>query len=516
MTSSKLRAPLYEALRRHRAAKPRSYHVPGHAQGRAYAGRDEALDYAAILSLDVTELSGTDDLHQPEGAILEAQQLAAATFGAEESCFLVGGSTAGNLALILAHLRPGDILVLQRNVHKSVIHGLQLAQASAVFVDPHVDPSTGLALVPTLSALREALQSYPQAKAVLLSNPSYYGLGVQLAPYVELVHSYGLPLLVDEAHGAHFGLHPELPGSALQAGADAVVQSTHKTLTAMTMGAMLHMQGDRIDRFAIRQMLQLIQSSSPSYPIMASLDIARAMIDGEGSTLFEPALRAADRFRRRLPVETGFVTADLVHHTDSFAIRNAVEVYYDPLRVAIRDRTCRLSGYDLQSSLEARGCWAEMADAVYVVLLFGISTRDEDIDALLAALQQIGAACAAEQQSSDAATASHVDGDCRAISRTPDRSLATSSAAHSEPVSFDLHTARDQASEAVDLTTAEGRIAAEMIVPYPPGIPLVYAGECLTFAVLEQLQQLAVLGARCQGATDPSLRTIRVWATKTV
>ncbi|GBF78360.1 hypothetical protein PA598K_06991 [Paenibacillus sp. 598K] len=508
MTSSKSRTPLYEALRRHRAAKPRSYHVPGHSQGRAYTGQDEAMDYAAILSLDVTELSDTDDLHQPEGVILEAQQLAAATFGSEESCFLVGGSTAGNLALILAHLRRGDILIVQRNVHKSVIHGLQLAQASAVFVDPHVDPATGLALTPSLAALREALQSYPQAKAVLLSNPSYYGLGVQLTPYVEVVHSYGLPLLVDEAHGAHFGLHPELPDSALQAGADAVVQSTHKTLTAMTMGAMLHMQGDRIDRAAIRQMLQLIQSSSPSYPIMASLDIARAMIDREGSTLFESALAAADQFRRRLPIETGFETADRIHHTAQDARIGAPDIYHDPLRVTIRDRTGRLSGYALKSSLEARGCWAEMADAMYVVLLFGVGTRDEDIEALLAALQQIGEEDAADQEFSEAAAATYVAEDSHA--------LAPLAAGHSEPVAFDLHTARGRASETVELSNAEGRIAAEMIIPYPPGIPLVYAGERLSSAALEQLQQLALLGARCQGAADPSLRTIRVWTTKTV
>ena len=499
------RAPLYEALLRHRSARPHSFHVPGHALGQALEETPAAPDYQTMLQLDLTELSDTDDLHQPEGVILEAQQLAAATFGAEETCFLVGGSTSGNLALILAHCRPGDIILVQRNVHKSVIHGLQLARASAVFLSPVHEEASGLALIPSLSDLQTALQRYPLAKAVLLSNPNYYGFGVGLEPYVELVHSYGIPLLVDEAHGAHYGLHPELPGSALAAGADGVVQSTHKTLTAMTMGAMLHMQGNRIDRSAVRHMLQLVQSSSPSYPIMASLDIARAMIDAAGPTLFEPTLTRVHSFRKRLASETPFQAVELTPDQGQERMEHR---YVDPLRATVRDRTGTLSGYAIQAKLEAYGCWAEMANEAYVVLIFGPGSTEKDIEALLEAFKHISEAIDSES------TLSIRRGSERLPEETSNRDVDPESI--SDPIPFGIHLGRQQATEVITLQDAEGRMSAEMITPYPPGIPLVYAGERFTQATITRLQRLAALGAKCQGASDPTLSTVRVWALKTV
>ncbi|MFS0725100.1 aminotransferase class I/II-fold pyridoxal phosphate-dependent enzyme [Paenibacillus sp. 1P07SE] len=505
-SSNKGRAPLYEALRRHRDAGPHSFHVPGHGMGRAWEERQIASEYRELLPLDVTELSDTDDLHQAEGVIREAQQLAALTFGAEETCFLVGGSTSGNLALILAHCRPGDILIVQRNIHKSVVHGLQLAQACAVFLSPRMDGDTGLALIPALEDVEAALQQYPQAKAVLLSTPNYYGLGVSLAAYAQLVHSYGRPLLVDEAHGAHYGLHPELPRSALQDGADGVVQSTHKTLTAMTMGAMLHLQGNRIERSSIRQMLQTLQSSSPSYPIMASLDIARAMIDSDGTTLFDAGLAHARIFRERLALETDFESVGYSRKGERQV--PADYDYYDPLRAAIRDRKGRVSGYELHKMLEERGCWAEMADPVYVVLIFGIGTTAQDVEALLQALQQIHEKL--EQTVKISPPPSGVL--AAALHQASDSPLG----GFSEPIPFGLHLDGDQLIETIPLSEAEGRIAAEMITPYPPGIPLLYAGERISGDTAVRLGQLAALGAKCQGAADPSLSTLRVRQIKTV
>ena len=189
-------------------------------------------------------------MHQ-QVLLLKAQELAARSFGAEETFFLVGGSTSGNLAMILAICEPGQQIIVQRNAHKSVLNGLALAGAKAIFIMPQTDPVSGLEIVPELSVVEEALVRYPDAKGVFLTNPSYYGLSVDLETYASLIHRYEKLLLVDEAHGAHYGLHPEFPTSALQAGADAVVQSTHKTLSALTMGAMLHVQGKRMDREAL-------------------------------------------------------------------------------------------------------------------------------------------------------------------------------------------------------------------------------------------------------------------------
>lgn len=215
--------------------------------------------------------------------------------------FLVGGSTAGNLSLLLTICdEPGSIVLVQRNVHKSVIHGLMLAGARAVFLEPWVDPESGLAVMPSIETIQAAVQRYPEAKGVFVTLPNYYGMGADLTPIAEVCHEAGMPLLVDEAHGAHYGQHPELPVSALSCGADGVVQSTHKMLAAFTMGAMLHIQGPRLNRPLLRQRLAMVQSSSPSYPVMASLDLSRRLLHVHGADAFTAGLAAVKALKRGL------------------------------------------------------------------------------------------------------------------------------------------------------------------------------------------------------------------------
>ncbi|WP_158702797.1 aminotransferase class I/II-fold pyridoxal phosphate-dependent enzyme, partial [Paenibacillus faecalis] len=281
------RAPLIEALLTYKNKANISFHVPGHKNGKVYDGIQDAELFSEVMKIDVTEISGTDDLHHPEGVIREAQLLAADCFGAEESFFLVGGSTAGNLAMVLTVCsQPGDLILLQRNVHKSVLNGLMLAGARAVFLEPQIDEYSGLAVMPSQETVRAALAAYPEAKAVFVTSPNYYGMGSDLKELADLCHANEVPLLVDEAHGAHYGMHPDLPESALSCGADGVVQSTHKMLSAMTMGSMLHVQGRLLDRSLLRQRLAMVQSSSPSYPVMASLDLARRLLHAQGPGAF--------------------------------------------------------------------------------------------------------------------------------------------------------------------------------------------------------------------------------------
>jgi arginine decarboxylase len=488
----KINAPLYEALVQHYHKNPRSFHVPGHRFG---GGLQPPWNdyYRDILKLDVTELADTDNLHQAEGVIQEAQQLAADCFKADETYFLVGGSTSGNVAMILAVCNPGDMIIVQRNVHKSVLNGIILAGARAVFLTPQEDEKSGLSTVPSLQDVEDALERHPEVKAVFMSTPNYYGMAVDVASYAELAHRYECALLVDEAHGAHFGFHPAFPASALHAGADAVVQSTHKTLTAMTMGAMLHVKGDRLRKDALRQALAMVQSSSPSYPLMASIDIARAMVDTYGEQLFDGGLNAAEHFKNVMDQK-----APAFRYLGEQAADSSLPWRLDPLRAVVWDGTGTLSGYELLKELERQGCWAEMADSKRVVLLFGISASYEDVEALAAVFAEIGKQHGLDTKNQINETRLSVFDQYRY-----DRISA--------PVILSRVIPDERSIETVPLYLAANRQSAELVIPYPPGIPVLYQGELITDGIIAVLTNLAEHGAVCQGIADSSLTSLRVY-----
>lgn len=498
------RAPIYEMLEQYRMMGNISYHVPGHKNGKAYEGEDGASLLHEVMKIDVTEITGTDDLHHPEGVIKEAQELAADCFGAEESFFLVGGSTAGNLALILTVCpEPGMTLILQRNVHKSVIHGLMLAGVRAVFIEPLIDPDSGLAVAPAAEAVEAALAAYPEAAAVLVTMPNYYGMGSDLAPIARICHDSGVPLLVDEAHGAHYGQHHALPAGALACGADGVVQSTHKMLTAMTMGAMLHVQGPRLDRALLRQRLAMVQSSSPSYPMMASLDLARRLLHSRGSAAFTAGLAAVDVLRRGLAElpRYGLVQPAEPLHGEPPPQREAAYTQQDPFKVVIYDATGVLSGFELQRRLEAKGCVPEMSDDRHTVLLFSLGSKAEDAVRLLEALRDIASEEPTETQ--------------RRPGIPETRNISTwnnfDEVQRSEPVPFSLKPVSAHETKSIQLEHSVGSVAAEMVIPYPPGIPLLYPGERISETILKKLTGLAAGGAKFQACADPSLQHIKVY-----
>lgn len=498
-----LYAPLYEALIHHAQRQPASFHVPGHHYGEAllYALRDMDAQsqslikhFALLMELDLTELSTTDDLHHPEAAIKEAQQLAAKTYGAEKTFFLVGGSTSGNLSLLLTVCDPGDIVIVQRNVHKSVINGLKLAGASAIFLTPEHEGTTNLPIAPSAELIEQALLKYPEAKAVLLTNPNYYGMGVKLEQYAEVCHRYGKPLLVDEAHGAHFGIHPDLPSSAIRAGADGVVQSTHKTLPTLTMGAMLHVQGDRIDRTRLKEALSMVQSSSPSFPIMASLDISRAIVDALGSALYEDVLTAIQQFRQWLK------ESQLIIMSPEAPTSSNTNMTYDPLRLLLTDARGILTGYELQQELEAQGVWAEMANPSFVLLVIGPHAGDKALARLKEALLLVHHKH--QKQTEDEPS--------RRTPKTSLTKLTNNGPEIGEPVSFARGNRKGQLIRRVPLREAENQLSGEMVIPYPPGIPIVYVGERLTVSHIDTIIDLSEAGAKFQGADDESMRTIAI------
>ncbi|MBC8081035.1 MAG: aminotransferase class I/II-fold pyridoxal phosphate-dependent enzyme [Gorillibacterium sp.] len=483
-------APLLDALLRHKTSGAASFHVPGHKSGQGLDAYGDAF-FRQIMAIDYTEITGLDDLHHPTGAIREAQELAADCFGADETYFLVGGSTAGNLALILSTCSAGELLIVQRNVHKSVLNGIALSGARAVFLPCRLDEGSGLAAGVTPEDVHAALTRYPEAKAVFLTNPNYYGMTDNLTQVAEIVHAHGKPLLVDEAHGAHFGFHPALPASALSCGADAVVQSTHKMLTAMTMGAMLHVKGQRLDQARIKGVLSTIQSSSPSYPILASLDLCRRQMHVSGQEFIEAGLAVVHELQSK---SGEYQSLCILEHTFSSSYGTL-----DPFKIALNDKTGTLTGYALQERIEMRGCMVELADPQYALCLFSPASTLADANRLHQVLREIDREIQQRGKEMDTFSAN----------KTSTPFLTELSPPISLPLSWlSLLNAATNQAQAMSLKHVEGLYAAEMVVPYPPGIPVLYPGERISARMRDYLQLLAESGARFQGAHDPQLLTL--------
>ncbi|WP_427181739.1 aminotransferase class I/II-fold pyridoxal phosphate-dependent enzyme [Paenibacillus sp. TC-CSREp1] len=478
--------------------------------------------YLEMMEMDVTEITGTDDLHHPEGVIREAQDLAADCFGAEESFFLVGGSTAGNLSLLLTVCdEPESIVLVQRNVHKSVIHGLMLGGARAVFLEPWVDPVSGLAVMPSVETVQAAVQKYPEAKGVFVTLPNYYGMGADLTPIAEVCHDAGMPLLVDEAHGAHYGQHSELPASALSCGADGVVQSTHKMLAAFTMGAMLHVQGPHLNRSLLRQRLAMVQSSSPSYPVMASLDLSRRLLHVHGAEAFTAGFAAVKAFKRglaELPRFQLLQPADVPlqqgppcgHEVPAAMPGRAGYTAQDPFKVVIYDDTGVLSGYGLQQQLEACGCVPEMSDERNVVLLFSLGSTLQDAEQLLEALRHIHEDNMPPEYSLPLIRSAQSVAENNPPKYVSTWNIKEQNNAVSEPVVFSLQPIKETDTIELPIEDSSGYRSAEMVIPYPPGIPLLYPGEHISTKVIARIRTLREEGARFHGISDHTARTLKV------
>lgn len=466
MTQEQDRAPLFEALRAYAARVRAPLHVPGHKMGRGAppAWRDFLGPNA--LAIDQTEAPGLDDLHAPEGVIAEAQRLAAQAFGAWRSYFLVGGTTAGLHALILAACRPGEAIAVPRHAHRSVLGALILAGLRPRWVRVAFDPELGIATGPLLPSLEEAL---PGSAAAVLVHPTYYGIAGDTAGAIDRIRRAGLPVLVDEAHGAHFPFHPALPPSALELGADGVVQSLHKTGGSLTQSSLCHLgHGSRIRPERLQEMLRLVQSTSPSYLLMASLDVARRELALAGRANWERALELAHEARRRIDGLPGL----RVRPTD------------DPTKLLIDVRGRGLSGFRAAEWLWSEaGVAVEAAGLTYLLAVLSPGDAREQIDALVGGLARLPA-----------------EGGIPPLPPEPpwpEVVLAPREA----------YLAR---KEAVPLSRAAGRIAAELVAPYPPGIPVVAPGERLTADVLDYLRHAVRSGWHLQGPADPQLSTIQV------
>jgi arginine/lysine/ornithine decarboxylase len=486
--------PLLEALRAAAHFPHAPFYAPGHKRGKGIPQPLMDLLGASVFLADLPELPNLDNLFAPASVIQEAQELAAAAFGAEQTWFLVNGSTAGIIAAILATCGSGDKIILPRNIHQSAIAGLILSGAVPVFINPEYDPTTDLAHSITPTAVAKALKQYPDAKAVMMVYPTYHGVCGDITAIAQLVHQHNIPLLVDEAHGPHFAFHPDLPPSALSAGADLTVQSTHKVLGAMTQASMLHIQGNRVDREHLSKTLQLVQSTSPNYLLLASLDAARQQMALHGEQLMAQTLQLADDAQHRISQIPSFSVLKLAKAPGFLAL--------DSTRLTVKVIDLGLSGYEADEIFHQKlGVTAELPTLQHLTFIISLGNTQADIEQLVQAFTTI------------------TQEKYRPQTVTPLQEVFQRW--HSEllfihPSSFVLRPllspreAFFARTETLPVDQTLDRISAELVCPYPPGIPALMPGEMINPAAIEYLQQVLTVGGNLIGCSDPSFKTLKV------
>ncbi|MBE9005344.1 aminotransferase class I/II-fold pyridoxal phosphate-dependent enzyme [Fortiea sp. LEGE XX443] len=474
--------PLLDAIKACMAKPHTPFYTPGHKQGQGILPKLADLLGEAVFRADLTELAELDSLFSPQGVIQQAQALAAAAFGATQTWFLVNGSTCGIEAAILATCGTGDKIILPRNVHSAAIAGLILSGAMPIFIHPEYDSVFDIAHSITPNAVEIALQQHPDAKAVLTVYPTYYGVCGNLAAIAKITHQYNIPLLVDEAHGAHFTFHSELPTPALAVGADLTVQSIHKVLGAMTQASMLHVQGKRIDSDRISKALQLLQSTSPSYILLASLDAARQQMAVDGKKLMSRTLELADVARTKISQIPGLAILQQ-QLSPGF-------VELDKTRLTVNVTGLGLTGFEAEEILDEKlSVTAEFASLQNLTFIISLGNTASDIEQLVQSCNIL-----AEKY-------------CRnKVIVNPQ--LGQNFREYSMQIS--PREAFFAVGETLPIEQTSDRICAEIICPYPPGIPVLMPGEIITTAALAYLQQIQAMGGMISGCADSSLRTLKV------
>lgn len=481
MPERQYRTPLFDAMVSLAEAKKISFHTPGHKSGKGISTRFRKFVGSKIFTIDLTTLDEVDCLQKPVGVIKEAQALAAEAHGADRSFFLVNGTTVGNHAMILSTVRPGDEVLVARNAHKSILAGIILSGATPRFFLPRFDADLGIAVNVGAETAALAMRENPRARVVTITSPNYYGIAPDLPAIAAAARHHRKTLLVDEAHGPHLHFHPALPCSAVDAGADLTVQSTHKIVGGMTQASMLHLRDGQVDPARVAAVLQMLQSTSPSYILMASLDLARMQMATEGRKLLGKAIELAEEARHRINRIGGLrcVTATQVEAWGGYRL--------DVTKLTISVKGIGLTGYAASTLLNTEfGIQVEMADLYNVLVIVSIGDRRDDLDRLVAGLEGLGGRVRP--------TGAGYPADIPPVPPVNDaRQACTPREAY-----FATHAL-------VPLSLAAGRVSADIITIYPPGIPILVPGEEVSPTAVEYLRFLGSRGARIDGVLDPGV-----------
>ena len=479
------KAPIYEALEAFRGERIVPFDVPGHKRGQGNPELTKLLGKQCV-GIDVNSMKALDNLCHPVSVIKEAEELAADAFGAAHAFLMVGGTTSSVQSMVLSVCKKGDKIILPRNVHRSVINALVLCGATPIYVNPDMDSRLGIALGMRLSQVERTVSEHPDAVAVLVNNPTYYGICSDLKRIVELAHGHGMRVLADEAHGTHFYFGENMPLSAMAAGADMASVSMHKSGGSLTQSSFL-LTGPDVSPGYVRQIINLTQTTSASYLLLASLDISRRNLALRGRQEFAKVTALAEYARKEINQIGGYYayTAELIHGDSIFD--------FDRTKLTVNTLGIGLAGIEVYDLLrDEYDIQMELGDIANVLAYISIGDRERDTERLIGALEEIRRKYGRDD--ANLYTQEYIE---------PKVAVSPQSAFYAE-------------KESLPLRETKGRICSEFVMCYPPGIPILAPGEEITEEILEYIIYAKEKGCSMTGPEDAGIERLNVLKEKWV
>ena len=473
------RAPIYEALEKFREMRVVPFDVPGHKHGK---GNPELTAFLGekCVGVDVNSMKPLDNLCHPISVIRDAELLAADAFGAKHAFLMVGGTTSSVQSMVLSCCKHGDKIILPRNVHRSVINSLVLCGAIPVYVNPEVDHRLGISLGMSRDQVKKAIDSNPDAVAVLVNNPTYYGICSDLRAIVKMAHDAGMLCLADEAHGTHFYFGENMPVSAMKAGADMAAVSMHKSGGSLSQSSLL-LIGENVSERHVRQIINLTQTTSGSYLLMSSLDISRRNLALRGKEVFRKVVEMAEYAREEINAVGGYYAygREMINGDSIFD--------FDPTKLSVHTRDIGLAGIEVYDILrDEYDIQIEFGDIGNILAYLSIGDRVQEIERLVSALAEIK----------------------RRYKKDPAGLLSQE---YIDPVVVcSPQSAFYSQKKSVPLEESAGQVCSEFVMCYPPGIPILAPGERITENIIEHIQYAKAKGCSMTGSEDPDINNINV------
>ena len=476
---SQTSAPIYEALRKFRRMRVVPFDVPGHKRGR---GNMELTEFLGedCMNVDVNSMKPLDNLCHPVSVIKDAEALAAEAFGAANAFFMVGGTTSAVQSMIMYACKEGDKIIMPRNVHRSAINALILTGAVPVYVNPDVNAKLGIALGMSVAQVEQAIKENPDAKAIMVNNPTYYGICSDLKKITELAHAHGMLVLVDEAHGTHFYFGENFPLTAMAAGADCASVSMHKSGGSLTQSSFL-LLGKNVNADYMRQVINLTQTTSASYLLLSSLDISRKRLALGGREIFAQTVEMAEYARSEINEIGGY-------YAYSKELINGDSIYdFDVSKLSIYTLPIGLAGIEVYDLLrDEYDIQIEFGDIGNILAYISVGDRKRDIERLISALAEIKRRFG--KSGSELLTQEYIS---PVVSETPRKAFYA-------------------AKRSLPLDEAAGEICSEFVMCYPPGIPILAPGELITHEIIEYIKYAKEKGCQMTGTEDINIERLNV------